>query len=202
MSQPDFANLSSLPDELRGPRVQLRAYRTEDAPAVFAAVEESREHLRPWMPWVGAHRTLADSRTFVTSSAAQWLTRENLNVGVWEAASGRYLGSSGLEPRDWRVPSFEIGYWVRVTAEGKGYATEAVRLLTELAFDRLGANRVEIRCDARNLRSAAVAKRLGYVLEARLRNHELAPDGSLRDTLVFALKPADWQSARATLPVG
>jgi RimJ/RimL family protein N-acetyltransferase len=46
--------------------------------------------------------------------------------------------------------------------------------------------RVEIRCDARNAPSAAVAERAGYTLEARLRQHRRAPDGTLADTLVYA----------------
>jgi RimJ/RimL family protein N-acetyltransferase len=55
----------------------------------------------------------------------------------------------------------------------------------------LRANRVELTCDALNTRSAAVAERLGFVREARLRNEELARDGTLRDTLVYALIPTD-----------
>ncbi|TMD65260.1 MAG: GNAT family N-acetyltransferase, partial [Chloroflexi bacterium] len=86
---------------------------------------------------------------------------------------------------------FEIGYWLRVSAPGHGYMTEAVQLLTNYAFSSLAANRVEIRCDERNVRSAAIPRRLGFIQEARMRNHEAAPDGTLRTTLVFALIPSD-----------
>ena len=73
---------------------------------------------------------------------------------------------------------------------------EAVRLLADFAFNELHANRVMIRCDARNARSAGVAERLGFVREACLRNEARANDGSLRDTLIFALTPSDprWPS--------
>jgi RimJ/RimL family protein N-acetyltransferase len=51
----------------------------------------------------------------------------------------------------------------------------------------LGANRVEIRCDAKNERSAAVARRGGFPLEGTLRNEDRCPmTNELRDTLVFA----------------
>jgi RimJ/RimL family protein N-acetyltransferase len=63
-----------------------------------------------------------------------------------------------------------------------------VRGLTEFTFETLGARRIEIRCDSRNDRSAAVARRAGYDLEARLHHddrHHLT--GELRDTLIFAL---------------
>jgi RimJ/RimL family protein N-acetyltransferase len=85
----------------------------------------------------------------------------------------------------------EIGYWLRTDATGAGYATEAVKLLVRLAFDLLQAERIEIRCDARNARSAAVPRRLGFVHEATLRCARRNPENELGDTLVFALTRTD-----------
>ncbi len=93
---------------------------------------------------------------------------------------------------DWDVPRFEIGYWVRTSLQGQGYITEAVNGISKFAFEQLKAERMEIRCDARNERSAAVARRAGYTLEAKLRRESRAPDGSLRDTLIFALLRDEW----------
>ena len=84
------------------------------------------------------------------------------------------------------MPRFEIGYWCRTSYAGKGYITEAVNAITAFAFDVLGARRVEIRCDALNLRSRRVAERCGFPLEATLRQFDRSVDGELRDELVFA----------------
>src|SRR5262249_31580188 len=154
----------------RGERVLVRPYRLEDAAALQEAVAESRDHLRPWMPFADQHQTVDESRDFIVRSMAHWLLRDDLTVGLWDMVAGHYLGSSGLHPPNWDARVFEIGYWVRVSAEGHGYVTEAVKLLTDFAFAALGANRVFIRCDARNTRSSAVAERLGFVREALLRN--------------------------------
>lgn len=193
MELPKHKTLIQLFEELRGPRVVVRPYRLEDAEEEFAAVEESRQHIRPWLPWVDQTLTIDDSRDFILRTQANWLTREqDLTVGVFEASSGRYLGGSGLHVRGWDVPAFEIGYWLRTSAEGHGYMAETVKLLTDFAFASLGAQRVTIRCDARNTRSAAVAERLGFVCEARLRNEMRShATGELRDTLVFSLIPSD-----------
>jgi RimJ/RimL family protein N-acetyltransferase len=56
--------------------------------------------------------------------------------------------------------------------------TEAVRAITSIAFDALGARRVEIRCDPSNLKSARVAERAGFTLEGTLHNNELGTDGT------------------------
>jgi ribosomal-protein-serine acetyltransferase len=91
----------------------------------------------------------------------------------------------------WEIPSFEIGYWLRRSAEGHGYMSEAARLLTDFVLNDLKANRVEIQCDERNTHSANVARRLGYVQEGRLRNEVQAPDGAVRNTLIFSRVPGD-----------
>ncbi len=113
-----------------------------------------------------------------------------MTYGVFARApdgqSGALLGGLGLHPHDWAVPSFEIGYWLVAQAEGQGYMSEAAAALVDFTLHELGAHRVEIRCDARNTRSAAVARRLGFSQEAHLHNHMRLSDSSLRDTLIFA----------------
>jgi RimJ/RimL family protein N-acetyltransferase len=106
-------------------------------------------------------------------------------MGIFDR-SGQLLGSVAMHPTDWRIPSFEVGYWIGAPYEGRGYVSEAVRMVTELAFDHLGAQRVAIRCDAANERSAAVARRCGYICEGTFRSDHREPDGRLRDTMVFA----------------
>ncbi|MCC2670264.1 MAG: hypothetical protein K0Q72_2735 [Armatimonadetes bacterium] len=188
--------LLNLPAELTGERVLVRPYRVGDGAALFEAVSESREHLRRWMPWVDSHQTVDDSEAFARRCAASWQSRDDLPLSIWSRDGERLLGSSGLHPRDWDVPHFEVGYWVRRTAEGQGYVSEAVGLIARFAFEVLGANRLALRCDILNERSAAVARRLGFVHEATLRNDSRDHHGELRTTLMFALTPADYESMR------
>jgi RimJ/RimL family protein N-acetyltransferase len=186
-----------LVEELRGARVLVRPYRLEDAEALRAAVDESREHVRPWLPFADLHQTVEESRDWITHKMADWLLRDDFGMGIWELTSGRFLGGIGMHPRDWAIRAFEIGYWLRASAEGHGYVSEAARLVVEFAARGLTANRLQIRCNARNARSAAVAERLGFTREAELRNDMRAADGSLRTTLVYGLIPSDpaWPSA-------
>jgi RimJ/RimL family protein N-acetyltransferase len=191
MSKPIVPALIALPSEFRGPRVLLRPYRSDDAEQLFAAIDESRDHLRPWVTWVDNHRTIDDARDYCIRSQASWLLRTELPLGIFDSASGRYLGGSGLHDPDWQLRAFEIGYWLRATAVGYGYATEATRLLVEFALSRLQARRVTLRCDAHNNASRRVAERAGFTLEGRLRNVRLASDGSISDELIYAVVPED-----------
>jgi RimJ/RimL family protein N-acetyltransferase len=186
--------LIELPEHVEGQRVVLRPYRPEDAPAGWEAIDESRDHLAPWMPWVHETHSIDDSREFIARARARWLLRESLGVGIFERATAGYLGGSGLERINWAIPSFEIGYWIRRTAQGQGFVRETVQLLTRLAFDTLRANRVEIRMDPRNVRSRNVAERLGYGLEGTLRNCSTDATGQPADRLIFALIPEDYRA--------
>lgn len=188
--------LTDLPDVLIGERVVVRPYRAGDGNALWEAIEESREHLRPWLPWVDHQTTHLDSEAYARRSHARWLLREDLSFGIWRRDNDRFLGGSGLHVRDWTIPAFEIGYWLRASEVGKGYMTETVQLVTRLAFEKLSANRVIIRCDSRNLRSAAVPRRLGFIHEATFRHDSRDTSGALRDTFVFALTADDFADGR------
>jgi RimJ/RimL family protein N-acetyltransferase len=93
--------------------------------------------------------------------------------------------SSGMHP-NWKVPSFEIGYWCRQSYQGQGYVTEAVLGITDFAFTHLNAKRVMIRCDTDNHASAHVARRAGFELEGTMRNDGRKHNGELRSTYVFS----------------
>ncbi|HMA33464.1 MAG TPA: GNAT family N-acetyltransferase [Chloroflexia bacterium] len=192
MDQPIYRTLIPLFDELRGPRVVVRPYRPDDAQALFDAVAESREYIRPWLPFADAHQSVAESRDWLIQQQAKWLLREDLALSIWDAADpARFLGGVGLHPHNWDIRFFEIGYWLRPSAAGQGYMTAAVQLLVDYALGELGAQRLQIRCDERNAPSAAVARRVGFVLEGRLRNDSRGADGSLRTTLFFGRVPGD-----------
>ena len=189
----DTPILIDLPDKIVSDRTVLRPYRSGDGQALFEAVDESRDHILPWMPWGPGHQSPTDSENLVRTWRARW----ELPIGIFERATGAFLGGSGLHRIDWNVRSFEIGYWIRKSAEGKGHVTDAVTMLTRLAFESLKANRVFIRCAAENIRSAAVAKRVGFVYEGALRNSIKDADGLLHDALMFSLIPEEWESLRS-----
>lgn len=177
--------LLDFPDSFETERLTIRSPMPGDGLEMQAAVAETIEDLRPWMPWADHVPTVEEQERVSRAGRAHFLAREDLPLRLFLKGTHTVVGASGLHCIDWRVPRFEIGYWVRKRFAGQGYITEAARGITRFAFETLGARRVEIRCDARNTRSQAVARRAGYELEATLRKHMVAADGVLRDTLIF-----------------
>ena len=72
---------------------------------------------------------------------------------------------------------------MRTSLTGQGYATEATQRIADFAFEVLNAERVEIWCDARNERSASVARRASFDLEATVRRNRRNTAGELADSL-------------------
>lgn len=183
--------LRNIPDSFESERLLIRSPRPGDGAMVNAAVLDSLAELRPWMVWAQQTPTIEDNERYSREAHIRFLKREDLPLLLLLKGTEIMVGSSGLHRINWAVPKFEIGYWVRTPYAGQGYITEAVAAITAFVFTTLGGQRVEIRCDAKNERSAAVARRGGFTLEGTLRNEDRCPmSNELRDTLVFAkIKP-------------
>ena len=178
--------LLDFPDSFDTERLTIRAPRVEDAQELVDAVTESLPELRPWMPWANETPTLEFQIARLRRALAQWITREELLLHVYLKGTSTLVMCSGLHRIDWQSGKFETGYWVRTKYMGQGFVTEAVNGITAFAFKQLHANRVQIRCDALNIRSAAVAKRCGFLLEGILRHDSLDVNGELRSTMIFS----------------
>ena len=188
--------LRDVPGELTGQQVALKVYAPGDGAELWEAISDDREHLIRWQSWAGNLRTPADAEAYVRRKVWRWMLRDDLAYTVRERGTNRYLGNAELEVVSWEDCTFGIGYWLRHSAQGHGYMSEAVRLLCALAFESLGAARVHIKCDVLNTRSANVARRLGFVQEALLYNERRNTAGELQDTLVFALIPENYARVR------
>ena len=188
-----------IPSSIESGRLVLRPFETPDGPALFAAVQETLPDLAPWLPWADKHPTVEASTETCARVRAAFDARTDFTMGMFRRDDGRLIGGTGLHRVRWELPSFEIGYWVRSSDAGRGFVTEAVAMLARTCFETLGAARVEIFCDPRNERSAAVARRVGFVHEGTLRQRILGVDGRPRDSLAFSLVRQDWDAKGASI---
>ena len=178
--------MKNLPDILEGSKLILKAPDIEYASLVQQAIEESIDDLKIWLHWAKDIPSVGECEGRGVIDCETFRKRDELSFYIFTKDGQRFIGKAGLQRIDWSVPKFEIGYWIRTSCQHQGYASEAVQLLTQFAFNELNANRVEIRCDENNQRSRAIPRKLAFTLEGILRNETLAPDGQLRNTMVFA----------------
>ncbi|MBI2708193.1 MAG: GNAT family N-acetyltransferase [Actinobacteria bacterium] len=158
---------------------------------LFAAIERSRDHLRPWMPWADQDRAATDA--YLARAQASWDAGTDFGYTLVDPVTSAALGACGLIARV-GPGALEIGYWLVPSATGRGVMTAAVRALVIVAFALPGVDRVEIHCDEANVRSAAVPGRLGFRLDRVVDDTPEAP-GETGRSMVWVLEgpPPDAQ---------
>ena len=114
-------------------------------------------------------------------------------VAVERASDGAFLGWCGLSKWNPDYRSASLGYCLDDAAWGHGYATEGARALLQWGFDTLDLNRVQAEADTRNVASARVLEKLGFVLEGTLRE-DCVVNGDVSDSWVFGLLSREWQA--------
>jgi RimJ/RimL family protein N-acetyltransferase len=177
------------PYRIETERLVIRCYEPADAAALVEAVTASLEHLRPWMPWTRYEPQSVEQRVaFIRACRAAFDADENYTYGIFDRAETRLLGGTGLHPRGGPA-SLEIGYWVRPDVLREGIATEVAAVLTRVAFEVSGVERVDIQIDPENERSAGVPRKLGFTLEGTLRRRLEPKDdgGPRRDSMLFTM---------------
>ena len=168
-------------------RLVIRCYNPTDALYLQKSIQESVEHLRPWLPWVKTEpEELQVKIERLRVFRADFDLNKQYIYGVFDPKETELIGGIGLHPRV-GSNAFEIGYWVNVNHVNKGFATEFSAALTKVAFEIENTDRVEIHCDPQNIKSAAIPKKLGYVYEATLRNRNENIEGELRDSMIWSI---------------
>ncbi|MCP2335490.1 GNAT family N-acetyltransferase [Actinomadura rupiterrae] len=143
---------------------------------------------------------LAEMRDFVADALAACDRRERLPWAQIDAATGEVAGTTSFYEIDPAHRNLYIGHtWIGARWQRSGINTESKLLLLEHAFDGLGALRVGWHTDRLNERSRAAIERLGASFEGFHRRHRIRPDGTLRDTAVYAMIDTEWPEAAAAL---
>ena len=155
----EHRRMDTRPDEvIEYGDVILRRYRPDDLDAVLAAVTESEDHLRPWMPWAqGYNRKSAGE--FLAKAAADWDEGTAYNYAI--TSGGTIAGGTSLMARI-GPGGLEIGYWMHRAYIRRGLATAAAAALVEQAFRLPGVQRVEIVHDELNIASGKIPAKLGF----------------------------------------
>jgi ribosomal-protein-alanine N-acetyltransferase len=142
-------------------RLVLSAPVAADAEIVFQRYASDAD-VTKYLGWP-THRTVADTQGFLAFSALQWEREGAGPYLIWARADGRLLGSTGLslEPHGQAI----TGYVLATDAWGKGYATEALTAVVEVATD-IGVRRLSALCHPQHRASSRVLEKCRFQRDA------------------------------------
>jgi RimJ/RimL family protein N-acetyltransferase len=183
---------------LAGRLVRLEPLTPAHAPSLLAAVQADPSIWR-WLT-MPPPETLAEMEALIADDLALQARGELVPFAQVEQATGRPAGHTTYMNISRRDRGLEIGgTWLGRAWHRTGINTEAKYLLLRHAFEELGAVRVQLKTDARNVQSQAAIARLGAVREGLLRKHMLSQHGFLRDTAMFSVIDTEWPAVKARL---
>lgn len=154
----------------------------------------NQQRLARWEPWAAQPLTLDGTRAYLDGSARGWIDGTQLPTVIAVAVDDGWqlVGSAGLRVSGY-TQSAEAGYWIDGGFEGRGLVTRAMTALLEQAFGPLQLQRVALRADSSNERSAAVARRLGFTKEG-VERQAISILGERRDDVIYGLLADEWHA--------
>jgi ribosomal-protein-serine acetyltransferase len=181
------------PDELArfdlGDGVELREWVPGDSLEAFAEVDQNRERLRDWLPWVDSTRSPEDIRAFIERCAASEGRQRSFGIYV----DGVLAGNIGLSVDDDNAG--EIGYWITGAFEGRGLITRAARELVRYGFAERGLRRMQLTAAVENTRSRQVAERMGMTQEGVLRQAGRIREDRYVDLVMYSILREEWEAS-------
>ncbi len=170
-------------------RLRLRPFNDSDADSLFA-LHSNAHVLRYWdaPPWSEPAR----AEQFITACRQMAERGTGTRLAVERASDEAFIGWCSLSRWNPDFRSASMGYCLDDQAWGHGYATEAARALLQWAFDMLDLNRVQAETDTRNVASARVLEKLGFVREGTLRE-DCVVNGEVSDSWVYGLIRRQWR---------
>jgi RimJ/RimL family protein N-acetyltransferase len=178
--------------ELVGDRVSLRPLgRQGDIADLHEAARESINEVGPWLAWCHSEYALEDTATYIEFCRQSWGDGREYSFAILDGGTKRFLGGIGINLIDWANRRANLGYWVRTSATGRGYASDAARALARWGLEQLGLTRIEIVAAIGNIASQRVAAKAGATPEGVLRSR-IVIDGIPHDAAQFSFVPADF----------
>ena len=181
---------AELPERLETERLVLRVRTVADVVDIFDYASRPEVSYPAGFPPV---KTLKDEIYYLEHTLPERNEKDNLPAGYGIVVKGTdtIIGSVDF-PHRHEDDVLEIGYTLHPDYWGLGYVPEAACALIDLAFKELMLHKIELTCFGYNVQSQRVAEKLGFTLEARIRNRKDA-QGNRCDSLIYGLLRSEWE---------
>jgi RimJ/RimL family protein N-acetyltransferase len=180
---------------LEGNFVVLEPLQRDHVTALAAAVTDGEA----WKLWFANVPSPEQMQSYVEQAIAA-SQNGDIAYAVRSKATGQLVGTTRYYQVDAKHKRAMIGFtWYAASVRRTAINSECKLLLLQNLFEKYGAIAAEFRTHFFNQPSRAAIERLGAKLDGILRHHQIMPDGSLRDTVVYSIIAAEWPAVKANL---
>ncbi len=171
-------------------KVNLELTAEKHTEGLFVAVNQNREHLSEFLPWVHNMQSVDDLRNYIEN--CELLYRKKQEVSFVIMLEEIPVGRIGLHYINSQNKNASIGYWLTKEAEGNGVVINSCKELVTYGFRELGLHRIEVKAATGNLKSQAIPEKLGFTKEGILRQAEFVNHNFL-DIVVYSMLDNEWK---------
>lgn len=143
--------------------IALKQLEQSDSIDIFNAINNQRDYLGKWLPFVAFTQRISDTEKFVDSVIN--VAEDSFEYVFSIRKSNEFVGLIGFKGTDKQNKKTEIGYWLSEKYQKQGIVTKSVDKLCDFAFNKLGINRIQIKCAVENISSKNIPKKLGFKFE-------------------------------------
>ncbi|MEV0534181.1 GNAT family protein [Kitasatospora sp. NPDC050463] len=169
---------------------ELRPLEPWQAAEFLAHMDRARDHTNPWISWAGRSTDLESARLTLQRYADRQAADTGRLYGIW--LDGTLVGGTMFVDFSATTGIAEVGVWTEPAGEGLGLVAAAVRHLIDYAFTTRGLHRIEWHTSPANIRSRALAQRLGMRLDGTMRETHLV-NGAYLDSEIWSLLAHEWK---------
>ncbi|MDB5190814.1 MAG: GCN5-related N-acetyltransferase [Segetibacter sp.] len=169
--------------------VLLETLDDKHAEQILNLVNNNRQHLRKWLPWVDYMHSLIDFKNFIINSRKRQMAGGELSFAIF--FNETFAGRIGLYNIDVNNKTASIGYWLGESFEGNGIVSKACKELVAYGFTFLALNRIEIRCGTKNYKSQSIAEILNFKKEGIIRQGEFVNNNFI-DLYSYSVVKQEW----------
>lgn len=185
-----------LPITLEGNQVLIRPMTLQDKDQLVQAASDGSL----WNLWYTSVPTPDKMESYILTALAEQDEKKSLPFIIIRKKDQKIVGTTRYMNIESVIRRLEIGStWYAKSSQRTGVNTESKYLLLKHAFESLGCLAVELRTHWINHQSRAAIERLGAKLDGVLRNHRIASDGTLRDTVVYSILNSEWPMVKSHL---
>ena len=172
--------------------IKLELTEQQHAAPLFDVVDNNREHLSGFLPWIGAMQSVGDFKEYISN--CEMLYQQGKEVSFVIMLNNVLVGRIGLHHINLANKIGAIGYWLAKGFEGKGIITKSCITLINYGFENLLLNRIEIKAAVLNPKSQAIAEKLNFKKEGILREAELVNNEFL-DLYLYSMLKSEWKKS-------
>ncbi|MBJ7427726.1 MAG: GNAT family N-acetyltransferase [Bacteroidia bacterium] len=167
-------------------QIRIELIEEKHTQSIFDMVNENRNYLRPWLPFVDRMQTVEFTKNFVTGTMQR--NKDRIEYAFVIFNNDKMVGRIGVYKIDYQNSIGEIGYWIIENSQGNGIVTKCCKGLIDFCFNDLKLNRMEIKCGTENLKSKTIPEKLNFTKEGVIRQGELLYDKFIDLNLYSFLK--------------